>query len=71
VTTDETVIDEIEELDIHEDLKEELKIILEMEEVKKAITKMKREKAPGATGLSSDISGALGLDNPEIMEMRR
>jgi hypothetical protein len=41
VTTDETVIDEIEELDIDGDLKEELRSIPDREEVKKAINKMK------------------------------
>jgi hypothetical protein len=44
VMTDETVIEEIEELDIDEDLKEELRSIPEMEEVKKAITKMKEKQ---------------------------
>jgi hypothetical protein len=51
VTTDETVIDDIEELDIDGDLKEELISIPEIEEVKKAINKMKRETAPGITDL--------------------
>jgi hypothetical protein len=35
VTKDETVIDEVEELDIDEDLKEALRSVAEMEEVKK------------------------------------
>jgi hypothetical protein len=35
VTKDETVIDEVEELDIDEDLKEELRSVAEMKEVKK------------------------------------
>jgi hypothetical protein len=42
VTADETSIDEIDELDIDEDLKEELISIPDMEEVKKAISKMKQ-----------------------------
>jgi hypothetical protein len=41
VTTDETVIDEIEDLDIDGDLKEELRSIPEIEEVKRAINKIK------------------------------
>jgi hypothetical protein len=44
--TDETVIDEIEELDIDEDLSEELRSIPKMKEVKKAIAKIKQETAP-------------------------
>jgi hypothetical protein len=59
VTTDETVIDEIEELDIDGDLKEELRSIPEMEEVKKAINKMKQETSPGIMGLTPEMLKAL------------
>jgi hypothetical protein len=56
--TDETVIDDIVELDIEEDLKEELRSIPEME-VKKAITKMKRKTAPGVSSLALDMLKSL------------
>jgi hypothetical protein len=55
VTTDETLVDKIEELEIDEYLKEELRSIQEIEQVKKAISKIKRETAPGVTGLTSDM----------------
>jgi hypothetical protein len=59
VTTAETVIDDIEELDIDGDLKEELRSIPNIEEFKRAINKMKRDTAPGITGLMSDMLKAL------------
>jgi hypothetical protein len=79
VTTDETVIDKIEELDIDGYLKEELRSIPEIEEVKKAIKKRTQEPAPGIMGLTSDMlkalpeksTGALDLENQEILERRR
>jgi hypothetical protein len=59
VTTEETSIYDIEELDIHGDLKEELRSIPEIEEFKRAIHKMKRETAPGIMGLTPDMLKAL------------
>jgi hypothetical protein len=59
VTTDETSIDKIEELDIDGALKEELKSKPEIEEVNKSLNKMKRETAQGITGLTSDTIKAL------------
>jgi hypothetical protein len=59
VTTDETVIYEIDELDIDGDLKEDSGSIPEMEEVKEAINNMKQETTPGIMGLTSYMLKAL------------
>jgi hypothetical protein len=79
LTTDETVIHEIEELDIDGDLKEELRSIPEIEEAKKTnqqdetrdITRNNGSNVRYAQGATRESTGALDLDYPEILEMRR
>jgi hypothetical protein len=55
VMTDETGIDDIEEIEIDENLKEELRSIPEMEIVKKAIAKKTWHEKQHLEGLTSDM----------------